>query len=52
MKVYYTNCKINFLKGLTSVEELHVIALTETWLNMSGKIFSPEVEIEGYKLFH
>ena len=51
LKVYYTNCrsivnKIDFLRGLTSVENLDIIALTETWLNMSGKIFSPEVERE------
>ena len=35
LKVYYTNCKsivnkIDFLKGLTSVEDLDNIALTET----------------------
>ena len=57
MKVYYTNCKsivnkIDFLRELTTVENLDIIALTKTWLDVSGKKFSPEVEIEGYKLFH
>ena len=57
LKVYYTNCrsifiKIDFLIEFTSVEELDIIAITEIWLDMSGKIFSPEVEIERYKLFH
>ena len=57
LKVYYTNCKniinkIDFLRGLTSVEKFDIIALTETWLDLSGKIFGPEVEIEGYKFFH
>ena len=44
--------KIDFLKGLTRVEKFDIIVLTETWLDMSGKIFGPEVEIEGYKFFH
>ena len=44
LKVYYTNCKsiINkmyFLRGLTIVEKLDIIALTETLLDMSRKIF-------------
>ena len=47
MKVYYTNCrsivnKIDYLRGLTSVEKFDIIALTETWLDMSGKIFGLE----------
>ena len=39
LKVYYTNCrsivnKIDFLRGLTSVEDLDIIALTETSLDI------------------
>ena len=36
---------------MTSVEKFDIIAITETWLDMSEKIFGPEVEIEGYKFF-
>ena len=34
------------------MEKFDVIAITETWLDMTNKIFTPEVAIEGYRLFH
>ena len=40
------------LRGLATVEKFDVIALTETWLNMSDKDFETEVHIQGYNLFH
>ena len=55
--MYYTNCrsilnKIDLLRGLACVEKFDIIALTETWLDMSGKVFNPEVKIDGYTLFY
>ena len=57
LSVYYTNCrsilnKIDLLRGLACVEKFDIIALTETWLDMSGKVFNPEVKIDGYTLFY
>ena len=57
LNVYYTNCrsilnKIDLLRGLACVEKFDIIALTETWLDMSGKVFNPEVKIDGYTLFY
>ena len=57
LSVYYTNCrsilnKVDMLRGLACVEKFDIIALTETWLDMSGKVFNPEVKIDGYTLFH
>ena len=57
LSVYYTNCrsilnKIDLLRGMACVEKFDVIALTETWLDMSGKVFDPEVRTEGYTLFY
>ena len=40
------------LRGIASVEKFDVIALTETWLNMSDKDFETEVHIQGYNLYH
>lgn len=50
LKVHYTNCrsilhKIGILRGLTSMEKCDAIAITETWLDMTRKVFNPEVEI-------
>lgn len=55
LSVYYTNCrnilnKIDLPKGMVCVENLNIIALTETWLDMSGKVLNPEVKIDGYRL--
>ena len=44
--------KIDLLRGLACVEKFDIIALTETWLDMSGKVFDPEVKIDGYTLFY
>ena len=57
LSVYYTNCrsilnKIDLLRGMACVEDFDIIALTETWLDMSGKVFNTEVQIDGYTLFH
>ena len=57
LSVYYTNCrsimnKIDLLRGMASVEKFDIIALTETWLDMSGKVFDTEVKIDGYTLFY
>ena len=57
LSVYYTNCrsilnKIDLLKGLTCVEEINIIASTENWLDITGKVFNPEVKIDGSALFH
>ena len=57
LNVYYTNCrsilnKIDLLRGLACVEKFDIIALTETWLDMSGKVFNPEVKIDGYTLLY
>ena len=57
LNVYYTNCrsisnKIDLLRGLACVENFDVIALTETWLDLSGKVFHSEIQIDGYTLFH
>ena len=57
LSVYYTNCrsilnKIDLLRGMACVEKFDVIALTETWLDMSGKVFDSEVRIDGYELFY
>ena len=40
------------MRGKASVEKLDVIAITESWINTSDRHFLPELEIEGYSLFH
>ncbi len=40
------------LIGTACVENLDIIALSENWLNMSGKANNPEVKIDGYTLFY
>ena len=43
---------IAFPRGATCVENFDIIALTETSLDLSGKVFGLEVKIDGYTLFH
>ena len=57
LSVFYTNSrsvlnKINSLRGIACTEELDIIGITETWLDMAGKHFLPEVGIDGYTFFH
>ena len=40
------------LRGKASVEKLDIIAITESWINTVDRHFLPELEIEGYSLFH
>ena len=44
--VSYTNSrsvinKIDILRGITCIEELDIIGITETWLDIVGKHFLP-----------
>ena len=57
LKVYYTNSrsirnKIDALRGIVCVEEPDVIALSETWLNTSGRDFKTEFKIDGYHVYN
>ena len=57
LKVYYTNSrsicnKIDLLRAVVCTEKIDIIAITESWLDMSGKLFMPEVQLEGYNIFH
>ena len=57
LSVFYTNNRsvinmIDTLNGIACVEELDIISITETWLDIAGKIFLPEVGIDGYTFFH
>ena len=56
LSVFYTNSrsvinKIDILRGIACVEELDIIGITETWLDIAGKHFLPEVGIDGYTIF-
>ena len=42
--------KMETLRGIPCTEELDIIGITETWLDIAGKHFLPEVEIDGYTL--
>ena len=57
LNVFYTNSrsiisKIDTLRGIACVEELDIIGITETWLDIAGKHFLPEVGIDGYTFYH
>ena len=57
IRVFYANSrsvinKIDTLRAVACTEEFDIIGITETWLEISGKHFLPEVEIDGYTLFH
>ena len=57
LSVFYINSrsvinKIDTLRGIACVEELDIIGITETWLDIAGKHFLPEVGIDGYTFFH
>ena len=57
LTVFYTNSrsvvnKMDVLRGIASTENLDIIGITETWLDIAGKHFLPEVEIDGYTLYH
>ena len=56
LSVFYTNSrsvinKIDTLRGIACVEELDIIGITKTWLDIAGKHFLPEVGINGYTFF-
>ena len=57
LKVYYTNSrsirnKIDLLRAVVCTEEIDIVAITESWLDMSGKLFMSEMQIKGYNMFH
>ena len=57
LNVHYTIYRsildwIDLLWGAACMENFDMIALTETWSDSSGKVFSPQVKIDGYTLFH
>ena len=57
LTVFYTNSrsiinKIDILRGITCTENLDIIGITETWLDIADKHFLPEVEIDGYTFYH
>ena len=57
LNVFYTNSrsiinKIDTLRGIACTENLDIIGITETWLDLAGKHFLPEVGIDGYTVFH
>ena len=57
INVYYTNSrsirnKIDLLRGIACAENLDIIAITETWLDMAEKDFLSEFEINGYNVYH
>ncbi len=57
LNVYYTNSrsirnKIDLLHGKACVENFDMIAITESWISTADRHLLPELEIEGYRLFH
>ena len=44
--------KMGTLRVIACTEELDIIGITETWLDIAGKHFLPKVEIDGYTLYH
>ena len=57
LNVFYVNSrsimnKIDAVRGIACTEDLDIIGITETWLDTKDKHFLPEVEIDGYTLFH
>ena len=44
--------KIDAVRGIACTEDLDIIGITETWLDTKDKHFLPEVEIDGYTLYH
>ena len=53
LSVFYTNSrsvinKIDTLRDIACVKELDIIGITESWLDITGKHFLPEVGIDGY----
>ena len=42
---------IDTLRDIACVKELNIIGITETWLDIAGKHFLPEVGIDGYIFF-
>ena len=57
ISVFYANStgvinKMETLRGIACTKELDIIGITETWLDIAGKHFLPEAEIDGYTLYH
>ena len=57
ISIFYANStrvinQMETLRGIACKEELDFIGITETWLDITGKHFLPEVEIDGYTLYH
>ncbi|MCP4269715.1 MAG: hypothetical protein GY777_29775 [Candidatus Brocadiaceae bacterium] len=57
LKVYYTNSrslgnKMDVLRTLVSTENIDIIAITETWINLDNKHFKTEYLIDGYNLYN
>ncbi len=42
---------MDLLRGVNAEEKSDIIAITESWMDLDGKHFSTEFEIEGYNLF-
>ena len=40
------------LRSIACREELDIIGINETWLDIANKHFLPKVEIDGYTLYH
>ncbi len=43
---------MDILRGKANIEKFDMIAITESWINTADRHFLPELEIEGYRLFH
>ncbi len=59
IRVYYTNSRsirnkirVDLLRGKACVEKFDMIAITESWINTADRHFLPELDIEGFRLFH
>ena len=57
LRVLYFNArsirnKINELKALIAVENIDVIAISETWTNFNTRDYKGEFELSGFQLFN
>ena len=57
ISVFYANStrvinKMETLRGIACTEELDIIGITETWLDIACNHFLPKVKIDGYTLYH
>ena len=57
LSVFYANSrsvinKTETLGGTECTEELDIIGITQTWLDIAGKHFLPKVEMDRYTFYH